>query len=98
VQALTIEQARDAIQELTPVPAREVVELGRGTTAWLSSSTASGCFGSPSFHRDADAVLDKARFFTTLRGLQDAVYDLQLDDRRALDEGLAALRDQLRGA
>jgi aminoglycoside 2''-phosphotransferase len=45
--------------------------------------------------RDADTVLSKARFFTTLRALQDVVYDLQLGDRRALDEGLAGLRDQL---
>ena len=48
--------------------------------------------------RDADTVLAKARFFTTLRALQDAVYDLQLSDRRALDESLAGLRDQLHTA
>jgi hypothetical protein len=30
-----------------------------------------------------------------VRLLQDAVYDLQLDDRRALDESLVRLRDQL---
>jgi aminoglycoside 2''-phosphotransferase len=48
--------------------------------------------------RDADTVLDKTRFFTTVRALQDAVYDLQLDDRSALDESLAGLRDHLRAA
>jgi hypothetical protein len=45
--------------------------------------------------RDADTVLAKTRFFTAVRLLQDAVYDLQLDDRRALDESLVRLRDQL---
>jgi aminoglycoside 2''-phosphotransferase len=48
--------------------------------------------------RDTDTVLAKTRFFTTLRALQDAVYDMQLSDRRALDESLAGLRDQLRTA
>jgi aminoglycoside 2''-phosphotransferase len=48
--------------------------------------------------RDGDTVLAKTRFFTTLRALQDAVYDLQLSDRCALDESLAGLRDQLRTA
>jgi aminoglycoside 2''-phosphotransferase len=48
--------------------------------------------------RDPETVLAKARFFTTVRALQDAVYDLQLDDRRALDESLAGLREQLRAA
>lgn len=45
--------------------------------------------------RDAETVLAKARFFTTLRALQDAVYDLELNDRPALDESLAGLRDLL---
>jgi aminoglycoside 2''-phosphotransferase len=45
--------------------------------------------------RDADTVLAKTRFFTAVRFLQDAVYDLQLDDGRALDESLVRLRDQL---
>jgi aminoglycoside 2''-phosphotransferase len=45
--------------------------------------------------RDADTVLAKTRFFTTVRFLQDAVYDVALDDRRALDDSLVRLRDQL---
>ena len=44
--------------------------------------------------RDADTVLAKARFFTTVRCLQDAVYDLQLNDGPALDSSLAMLRDR----
>jgi aminoglycoside 2''-phosphotransferase len=48
--------------------------------------------------RDPDTVLAKARFFTTVRALQDAVYDLQLDHRSALDESLAGLREQLDAA
>jgi aminoglycoside 2''-phosphotransferase len=45
--------------------------------------------------RDVDTVLAKARFFTTVRFLQDAVYDVQRSDRRALDDSLAGLRDRL---
>ena len=48
--------------------------------------------------RDPELVRDKARFFTTLRWLQDIRYDVDHGDAGATREGVERLREHLRAA
>jgi aminoglycoside 2''-phosphotransferase len=48
--------------------------------------------------RDPDTVLAKARFFTTVRWLQDVVFDVGRDGPHAAEPGIARLREHLETA
>jgi len=48
--------------------------------------------------RDRDTVFAKARFFTTVRWLQDVLYDVELDGPRAAEASIAGLHDHLETA